>query len=529
MSKVSVFVDWENIAVSLNEQYRSVKWTEQQCLGEIVTRIRATYKEAIVTVFYSKFLREKGNLPSAIHACLAHEARILTKDITPEKNLVDTYIATAPLVSFFEKRDCDSCSIVIVSGDNDYIPILRAIRERGGSVAMWGLKESMATKLRDPSSLAGQGAVFLDDFLSFLSPESAVKNGAMAVQNVKRAIPTYKSGQSTDGRTRASDSRAPATQAGDKAASLPPVDGRAEPVFLTAVQPGTILSAKTIEISASVPAFEVKQTGGEGVLSTAWEGSEASMLDLDTLHVLIYGLTHFADTPLDPEWGDWQATTAFAVAKGYCFSPIHPTSGEAAYPQITVNFASPTVRELLCNWTALMERIRAETVEPGSTALLQSIKDKMFPNALSQAQKDRYYALDKRLIDRLTSVGIRLNVLVTSDTAQGDQPPRTMICLNEKHPYVMNPVRIQVPAEDIPPRLAANIDKLRLLVNSRGSAVAVAGVKNFPWHIGHVAIAIGAIKSEVSTDAHGRTAFLLVPASTTLGVGTGELTAAGST
>src|SRR5438067_1381509 len=127
MTKVALLIDWENVFYSLRNDYNK-EVPPYYCLT-VIRRAAEDYGEiAIASLFYTEHLQTHQLIESmrscAITGFLIHSSAPKGK---PDKNLADTYLVAEAVKSFFvEQPD----TIIIVSGDKGYIPVITTVRTR---------------------------------------------------------------------------------------------------------------------------------------------------------------------------------------------------------------------------------------------------------------------------------------------------------------------------------------------------------------------------------------------------------------
>jgi len=157
-----MLIDWENIWISLDRVYNS-RISPRTCLEKIVQHVRTADTALETVLFYGEHFREEQSLREAIRACAARGERIGASGPKPEKNLADTYLVVEALLRLFTKIPRPD-RFVIVSGDNGYTALLRALEEQGTEVSILGLRKSMA-KIISSSVIFQDRVSFLDEIL----------------------------------------------------------------------------------------------------------------------------------------------------------------------------------------------------------------------------------------------------------------------------------------------------------------------------------------------------------------------------
>lgn len=154
---VGLYVDFENITISLNEQGYIVDF--DVLLGSLKTRARQ-YGEVVHMAAYAPW-GQRGSLPPMLDA----QGREISDDVPsrlalesidpvfslPGKNSADLRIAKDLLAETTGPNSPDV--IIIASGDRDFNDIYNALRARGKQVIVWGVHGSTSKVLENNTSI----------------------------------------------------------------------------------------------------------------------------------------------------------------------------------------------------------------------------------------------------------------------------------------------------------------------------------------------------------------------------------------
>jgi hypothetical protein len=416
VAEVLVLVDWENIHYTLERSYR-LSVSPQDCLEQIVVKARE-YGTTHVEVFYNAGLRGH-QLGLAIRSSEAYDQPLYSGANEPEKNLADTYIATEALRQFY--RDKPSI-VIIVSGDNGYTPVLRAIRELGGKAIIFSFEKALANIIKN-SRLVGEGSVLLDDLVLPYS---------VPLREKMEKPPYRKSAARPTGGTRV---RSTERDDGNKKQRQP------EPA---------ISISNTIE-RAQVP--EPRPQSGPILASTVrvllgliQELAEAFEGDIQNdSHHLPGGLALSGE-----HWAAFLGPIHDAVARGQLRVVTPDRAQDVLY---LPNWEDPTVREVLITWVAFIGKLRYMTSPTAPETLLQSAIDQVNPPLLAEKVRNTFYFPDRDLLRTISQVAQTIGAVHSRKEAA-----KTWIRLVEGHPLIRHPIRFSIMITSLPQRLQSNIE-----------------------------------------------------------------------
>lgn len=162
---VAVYIDFENITISLNEQGFTVN------LDHLIERFRSqanAYGQVVKMAAYAPWF-QRGSLPPLVDAAgseVADDAprRLLLANIDavnslPGKNSADMRIAHDVSVDAGHEDSADV--YIMASGDRDFHDVLTSLRARGKQVIVWGVRGSTSRQLE---SNPGIEVEYVEDF-----------------------------------------------------------------------------------------------------------------------------------------------------------------------------------------------------------------------------------------------------------------------------------------------------------------------------------------------------------------------------
>ncbi len=172
---VALYIDFENIAISLNEQGYAVNLDR---LVEGVSAHAKAHGQIIKMAAYAPW-GKRGSLPPLIDSAgreVSDEAssRLALANIDPVfnlpgKNSADMRIAKDVLADSAQPNFADI--FIIASGDRDFNEVFSALRGRNKQVIVWGVRGSTSRLLETNPSLQVE---YLDDFLGLPRYEAFV-------------------------------------------------------------------------------------------------------------------------------------------------------------------------------------------------------------------------------------------------------------------------------------------------------------------------------------------------------------------
>jgi hypothetical protein len=170
---VSLYIDFENIAISLNEQHYIVN-LDQIIAG--LQRQAGAHGQIMRMAAYAPW-GQRGTLPPLIDSQgreVSDEApsRLALANIDPVynlpgKNSADMRIAKDVLADSVLPSAGDV--FIIASGDRDFNDVYSSLRSRGKQVIVWGVRESTSRQLENNPALHVE---YLDDFLTLQRHET---------------------------------------------------------------------------------------------------------------------------------------------------------------------------------------------------------------------------------------------------------------------------------------------------------------------------------------------------------------------
>jgi uncharacterized LabA/DUF88 family protein len=162
---VGVYIDFENIAISLNEAGYTVNLKE--LIDAFVMQAKA-HGQVVKMAAYAPW-GQRGSLPPLVDESgreVADEApsRLMMANIypmfnLPGKNSADMLIAKDIIT---DSGHSDAADIYIVaSGDRDFSEVIKTLRQRGKQVILWGVRSSLSRQLE---GIPGVMIEYVEDF-----------------------------------------------------------------------------------------------------------------------------------------------------------------------------------------------------------------------------------------------------------------------------------------------------------------------------------------------------------------------------
>ncbi|MEZ4670480.1 MAG: NYN domain-containing protein [Anaerolineae bacterium] len=170
---VAVYVDFENIAISLNEQGFVVN------LDHLIDRFVAQAKahgQVVKMAAYAPW-GQRGSLPPLVDSTgreIADDApsRLMLANIDPVfnlpgKNSADMRIARDVITDASQKNAADV--VIMASGDRDFNQVLNSLRAANKNVIVWGVRGSTSRQLENNPSLTVE---YIEDFTNLQTHQS---------------------------------------------------------------------------------------------------------------------------------------------------------------------------------------------------------------------------------------------------------------------------------------------------------------------------------------------------------------------
>ncbi len=170
---VAVYVDFENISISLNEQGFTVNL--DHLIDRFVTRAKA-HGQVVKMAAYAPW-GQRGSLPPLVDSSgreVAEDApsRLMLANIEPVfnlpgKNSADIRIARDVLN---DSRYADAADVyVLASGDRDFNQVLNALVARNKTVIVWGVRGSTSRQLENNPGITVE---YIEDFTDLQTHQS---------------------------------------------------------------------------------------------------------------------------------------------------------------------------------------------------------------------------------------------------------------------------------------------------------------------------------------------------------------------
>ena len=170
---VSVYVDFENISNSLNEQGYTVNL--DHLIDRFVTQAKA-YGQVVKMAAYAPW-GQRGSLPPLVDSTgreVADEApsRLMLANIDPVFNLPGKNSADMRIVRdvITDSSHTDSADVyILASGDRDFNQVINTLRARGKTVIVWGVRGSTSRQLENNPGVTVE---YIEDFTNLQTHES---------------------------------------------------------------------------------------------------------------------------------------------------------------------------------------------------------------------------------------------------------------------------------------------------------------------------------------------------------------------
>ncbi|MCB9453538.1 MAG: NYN domain-containing protein [Anaerolineaceae bacterium] len=170
---VAIYIDFENIAISLNEQGFIVNL--DHLIDRFLTQGKA-HGQVVKLAAYAPW-GQRGSLPPLVDSAgreVAEEApsRLLMANIDPVfnlpgKNSADMRIAKDVIT---DSGHDDSADVYIMaSGDRDFNEVLNTLRQRNKTVIVWGVRGSTSRQLENNPGISIE---YIDDFTDLQTHQS---------------------------------------------------------------------------------------------------------------------------------------------------------------------------------------------------------------------------------------------------------------------------------------------------------------------------------------------------------------------
>ncbi|NWG18054.1 MAG: NYN domain-containing protein [Chloroflexi bacterium] len=170
---VAVYIDFENIAISLNEQGFVVNL--DHLIDRFVTQAKA-HGQVVKMAAYAPW-GQRGSLPPLVDSAgreIADEApsRLMMANIDPVfnlpgKNSADMRIARDVIT---DSSHADSADVFIMaSGDRDFNQVLNGLRARNKTVIVWGVRGSTSRQLENNPGVTVE---YVEDFTDLQTHQS---------------------------------------------------------------------------------------------------------------------------------------------------------------------------------------------------------------------------------------------------------------------------------------------------------------------------------------------------------------------
>lgn len=187
---VSVYIDFENISISLNEQGFMVNL--DHLIERFVTQAQA-HGHVVKMCAYAPW-GQRGTLPPLVDSSgreVADDApsRLMMANIDPVfnlpgKNSADIRIARDVITDTSHPESGDV--IILASGDRDFNEVINALVQRNKTVIVWGVRGSTSRQLENHPSIQVE---YIDDFTN-LQTHQSLRQIELPDDNIESFIPS---------------------------------------------------------------------------------------------------------------------------------------------------------------------------------------------------------------------------------------------------------------------------------------------------------------------------------------------------
>lgn len=170
---VAVYIDFENIAISLNEQGFVVNL--DHLIARMISQAKA-HGQVVKMAAYAPW-GQRGTLPPLVDDAgreIADDApaRLMMANIDPVfnlpgKNSADVRIARDVITDTSHKEGGDV--VILASGDRDFNEVINAVVQRGKQVILWGVRGSTSRQLEKHPAVTIQ---YIEDFTALQTHQS---------------------------------------------------------------------------------------------------------------------------------------------------------------------------------------------------------------------------------------------------------------------------------------------------------------------------------------------------------------------
>ncbi len=170
---VAVYIDFENISISLNEQGYVVNL--DHLISRLVSQAKA-HGQVVKMAAYAPW-GQRGTLPPLVDDAgreIADNAptRMMLANIDPVfnlpgKNSADIRIARDVITDITHPESGDV--IIMATGDRDFNEVINAVIQRGKSVIVWGVRGSTSRQLEQHPSVTVE---YIEDFTDLVTHQS---------------------------------------------------------------------------------------------------------------------------------------------------------------------------------------------------------------------------------------------------------------------------------------------------------------------------------------------------------------------
>ncbi len=175
----SIFIDFDNVALSLTNEYRVTRSEAVSKVLRIIGNLEDLLEKRGVQIVSRSAYANWSQYPGVQGELYRMGVRAVNVLATPYKNSADIELSLAVQDAVLTRPDIEM--LVIIAGDRDYMPISMRVMERARNLTFVSFKESLSGDLR--SLVGSDGYMYIDPRTeAIMSPQQS--------EGIKAVTPT---------------------------------------------------------------------------------------------------------------------------------------------------------------------------------------------------------------------------------------------------------------------------------------------------------------------------------------------------